>query len=159
MDFGAQPIVGAAQVAIEGYSTVALALRRTNLLSRSEVLETVGKHIGVRIAENERAELHDGDEARKVEDLGVGITAVKHTGQVEELSTLVNFCPEAFLQSFLGRFEGRGLLDEVEVGEHADDFGEAMRLEDVEELERFLGRVRTQNRAEHTTIGRTISNP
>ena len=113
----------------------------------------------MRIAENERAELHDGDEARKVEDLGVGITAVKHTGQVEELSTLVNFCPEAFLQSFLGRFEGRGLLDEVEVGEHADDFGEAMRLEDVEELERFLGRVRTQNRAEHTTIGRTISNP
>ena len=82
----------------------------------------------------------------------VRVAAVYDTGEVEELGTLVDFCPKAFLESLLSVFEGRGLLDEVEVGENTNDFGEAVGLEDVEELERFLGRGRRRNRAEHATL-------
>ena len=92
----------------------------------------------MRVAEDERAELHHADEAREVHDLGVGVASVEHTGEVEELRALVDFRPEALLEHLLGGAQRRGFLDEVEVGKDADDLGEAMGLEDVEELEGFL---------------------
>ena len=67
------------------------------------------------ITEDKRAELHDGDEAGEVEDFGVGIASVEDTGEVEELSTLVNLGPKALFQRLLGSTEGSGLLDEVQV--------------------------------------------
>jgi hypothetical protein len=51
---------------------------------------------------------------------------------------LVYFGPEALFECFFGIFEGCGFFDEVEVGEDANDFGEAVRLEDVEEFKTFL---------------------
>ena len=51
---------------------------------------------------------------------------------------MVYFGPKTFLQGLFGVLEGSGFLDEVEVGEDANDFGKAVRLEDVEELECFL---------------------
>ena len=90
------------------------------------------------IAEDEGAEFHDGDEAGEVEDFSVGITSIKDAREVEELGTLVNLGPEALFQSLLCSTEGSGLPDEVEVCEDADDFGETVGLQNIEELKCFL---------------------
>lgn len=90
------------------------------------------------VAEDKGSELHDGDEAGEIEDFGVRIAAVEHARQVEELGTLVDLRPKTLFQGLLGSAEGCSLLNEVKVGEDADNFGEAMRLQDVEELECFL---------------------
>lgn len=92
----------------------------------------------MRIAKYERAEFHDRDKTGEVEDLGVGISTIEDTGEVEEFCSLVDFCPESLFEGFLCGFEGGGFFDEVEVGKDTDDFGEAMGLEDVEKLEGFL---------------------
>ena len=44
------------------------------------------------------------------------------------------------------------------MGEETDDFGETVRLEDVEELEGFLQRAWTDSMRKHI-VKRTISNP
>ena len=83
MDLGAHAVVGSTQITIEGDSAITLALGSADLFTRGEVLETIGKHVRVLVAEDERAELHDGDEAGEIEDFGVGITSVKDAGEVE----------------------------------------------------------------------------
>ena len=90
------------------------------------------------IPEDQRPELHDGDEAGEEVDLGVGIPAVDDAGEGEELRALVDLGPESMFQSFLGVFQGGGFLDQVEVGEEAEDFGKAVRLENIEEFKGFL---------------------
>ena len=80
------------------------------------------------IAEDEGAELHDGNEAGEIEDLGVGVATVEDAGEIEELRTLVYLCPKALLECFFGRTEGGSLLNEIEVGKDSDDFGETMGL-------------------------------
>lgn len=90
------------------------------------------------VAEDERPELHDGDEAGEVEDLGVRVPAVENSGEVEELGSLVDFCPESLFEGFFGRSNEGGFFDEVEVGKDANDFGKAVGLEDVEEFKSFL---------------------
>ena len=80
------------------------------------------------IAEDEGAELHDGDEAGEVEDLGVGVATVENAGEIEELRTLVDLCPKTLFECLFGRTKGGSLLNEVEVGEDTDDFGETMGL-------------------------------
>ena len=86
----------------------------------------VHEHVRVRIPEDQRPELHDGDEAGEVEDLGVGVPAVDDPREVEELGALVDLGPEPLLERLFGVLEGGGFFDEVEVGEDADNFGEAV---------------------------------
>lgn len=90
------------------------------------------------ISEDEGAEFHDGNETREIEDFGIGISPIENTGKVEEFGPLVDLRPESLLESFLRIAESSGLLDEVQVGENTNDFWEAVRLKDVEELESFL---------------------
>jgi len=54
---------------------------------------------------------------------------------------LINFCPETLFESFLCGFEGCGFFYEVKVGEDTNDFGEAMGLENIQELECLLQRI------------------
>jgi len=82
----------------------------------------------VLITENERAELHDTDEAGEVENLGVRIAAVEYAGKIEQFSTLINLRPETLLERFFSRAKGRSLFDEIEVGQDTDDFWKPMRL-------------------------------
>ena len=138
MHLRTQSIIGATHVTIESHGAVAFALGLTNLLARRKILETVGEQVGMGVAKDEGAELHDRDEAGEVENLGVGVAAVEDAREVEELCALVDLRPEALLEGLFGVFECRGFFDEVEVGEDADDFGETVRLEDVEKLEGFL---------------------
>ena len=58
------------------------------------------------VAENQRAELHDGDEAGQIHDFGIGVPAIKHAGKVEEFGALVYFGPEAFFEGFFSVLEG-----------------------------------------------------
>lgn len=149
---GALTIIGAAEVAVDGDGPVTLASGLPDLLSRSEVLEAVGEHVRMCVAEHEGAELHHGDEAGEVEDLGVGVPAVQDAREVEEFGPLIDLRPEAFLQGLFGVLQGGGLLDEVEVGEYSDDLRKPMRLQDVEELESFLyGRERGTEDQRRTT--------
>jgi hypothetical protein len=85
----------------------------------------------MRIAENEGAEFHDGNEASEVEDFGVGVTAIDNTRKVEKFCALVDFCPETLFKGFFGGLEGSGLFYEIEVGENANDFWKTMGLQDV----------------------------
>jgi hypothetical protein len=132
---GAQ--VRAVEVAVEGDGAVARGLR-VHERARRQVLEPVCEQVRVRVAEHERAELEDAEEAREVQDLPVRVPPVEDAGEVEELRTRVDLRPEPLLERFLRVLERRGLADEVEVGEHAEDLGEAVGLEDVQELECFL---------------------
>ena len=134
----AAPQVRAAQVAVYGDRPVALALGRAHFFSRGEVLDAVREHVRVGVAEYEGAELHDADEAGEVQDLRVGVSPVQDTREVEEFRSLVYFGPEPLLECLFGIFENGGFFDEVEVGEDADNLGEPMGLQDVQEFEGFL---------------------
>lgn len=90
------------------------------------------------VPKDERTKLHDADEAGEVEDFLVRISAVEDAAEIEELGSLVNLGPEAFLQTLFGLALDNYFLDEIEVGKDTDDFGKPMGLKDVEELERFL---------------------
>lgn len=50
------------------------------------------------VPEYQRPELHDTDETRQIEDLGVGIATVEDTREIEELCALVYLIPKAFLE-------------------------------------------------------------
>jgi len=93
------------------------------------------------ISENERSEFHDGDETGEIEDFSVGISAINNSRKIEEFCALVYFCPETLFESFLCGFEGCSFFYEVKVGEDTYDFGEAVGLEDIEELECLLQRI------------------
>ena len=95
--FRTESVIGATHVTVESDGAITFALRRTNLFARSEILEAVGEQVRMRVAEDKRAELHDRDEPRQVENLGVWVTTIEDAGKVEELSTLVDLGPEALL--------------------------------------------------------------
>lgn len=141
MDFGALSQIGSPDVAVDGDGSVAFAVALTNLFSGCEILESIDEHIGMGVAKYERPELHDADETREVHDLGVRISAVEDPGEVEHLRAGVNLCPEPLFQCLFGILEHGGFLDEVEVSQDTDDFGKPVRLQDIEELESFLGRT------------------
>lgn len=50
------------------------------------------------VPKNQRPELHDANETRKIEDLSVGITTIENTREIEELCALVYFIPETFFE-------------------------------------------------------------
>lgn len=95
----------------------------------------------MRISENERSEFHDGDETGEIEDFSIGISAIDNSRKIEEFCALIYFCPETLFKSFFCGFEGCSFFNEVKVGEDTYDFGEAVGLEDIEELERLLQRI------------------
>lgn len=90
------------------------------------------------VSEYERTELHHANETREVEDFAVGIPAIKDTRKIKEFCSLVDFCPKSLFERFLGVPESGLFLNEVEMGEDADDFWKSMGLQYVEELEGFL---------------------
>lgn len=50
------------------------------------------------VPKNQRPELHDANETRKIEDLSVGITTIENAREIEELCALVYFIPETFFE-------------------------------------------------------------
>ena len=78
------------------------------------------------IPEDERSELHDTNEAGEIQDFCIRIAAIQDTREVEEFGPLVDFRPKSFFQSFLRCTEGCSLLDQVQVCEDTNDFGETM---------------------------------
>lgn len=90
------------------------------------------------VPEDEGTEFHDADKSGEVHDFVIWIPAIEYAGEVKEFGSLVDFSPETFLESFFCVFECCGFFNEVEVSEDANYFGEAMGLEDIEELECFL---------------------
>lgn len=80
------------------------------------------------ISEYERTELHHTDETREVEDFAVGIPTVEDTGKIKEFCALIDFCPKSLFECFLGVLEDGLFLDEVEMGEDADDFWKSVGL-------------------------------
>jgi hypothetical protein len=48
----------------------------------------------VAVSEDQWPELHDADETRKIEDLGVGISPIENTREIEEFCALVYLIPE-----------------------------------------------------------------
>lgn len=90
------------------------------------------------VPEDEGAEFHDADKASEVQNFGVGISTIEHTGEVKKFCTLVDFGPEALFESLFGVLEGCSFFHEVEVGKDADNFWESMRLENIEKFEGFL---------------------
>jgi len=83
------------------------------------------------VAEDERPELHNGDEAREIHDFGVGISTIDDPGEVEDFRALINFCPETFFEGLFSTADSSSLFNEVEVSEDADDFWKSMGLKDV----------------------------
>ena len=81
MNFGTWTEIGAPEIAIKRHSPVAFALKCANLLMRSQILHAVGEKIRVGVSEDEGAALHDGDEAREVEDFSVRISAIEKAGE------------------------------------------------------------------------------
>lgn len=55
------------------------------------------------IAEDKRAELHDGDKTRQVENFGVRIASIEDARKVKKLCALIDFSPEALFQSLFSR--------------------------------------------------------
>mmetsp|Transcript_45142 Transcript_45142/g.130690 ORF Transcript_45142/g.130690 Transcript_45142/m.130690 type:complete len:662 (-) Transcript_45142:545-2530(-) len=101
------------------------------------VLPAQGQHVGVALPPRQQGRLGNGDEARQVLDLVAVVAAILQAAEVEELGALVHLGPEAVLQRLLGLPQLLVVLEDIQVGEHADDAGEAVHLEDVDELEGF----------------------
>jgi len=110
VDSGTLAHVGTAQEAVECDRAVALGVEPHGFSWR-KVLEAVCEHVRMRIAEDEWAELHDADEAAQILDFGIGIAAVEHAREVEELCALINLRPEAFLERFFNVALGVCFLD------------------------------------------------
>jgi len=138
VDFRTLLKVCSPEVSVQGDPAVTFSLRQSNLFPGSKVLHSIGKQVRVRVPKDKRAEFDNGDESRKVQDFIVGIPTVENTRKVEKLCPLIYLCPEPFLQNLFCVSEGRCLLDQVEVGEHTDDFWETVGLQDIEEFKRFL---------------------
>ena len=136
----AQTKMGTAYVPIHGDVTVAISARGTNELSRGKVFETINENVWMSISEDQRAEFHDADEATEVEGFGIGVATVEDTREVEQFCTLINLRPEPLFESLFGCTKNGGFLDEVQMSEDADDFGEAMGLQDVQKLKGLLRR-------------------
>lgn len=92
----------------------------------------------MRVSEDERSELHNADETREVQDLGIRVSTIEDTGKVEELSTLIYLRPETLFEGLFSVLERSSFFNEVEMSEDSNDFGETVGLEDIEEFKRFL---------------------
>ena len=90
------------------------------------------------VAEDEGAKLHDADEAGEILYFSVWIATVEHAGEVEKFGTLIDLCPEAFLESFFGVAESSCFFYEIEMGQDTNDFGKTVRLENVEKFKSLL---------------------
>ena len=95
----------------------------------------------VRIAKSEGPKLEHRDEPAQIRNFSVRITTIENTRKIEKLCALINLGPETFFQHFLSVSLRAGLLDEIKVREHANDFGKPMGLKDVQKLECFLGKA------------------
>ena len=137
-----------ARAAVIAAVAVVVSRRLEQPLLRRDVLDTVDEEVRVGRAPRERDELHDGDEARKVVDLDLRVSAVRDAGEVEQLRAVVDLRPEAVLEPLLGLLLLLGGRDEVEVREDAHHPREPVCLQDVQELERLhleaVRRVREQ---------------
>lgn len=129
--------IGSTKVTVQGDGTVDFWVLPDCFTGR-EIRQTIGKEIRVLVPEDQRTELHDANEATEQVDFSVRVATVDDTREMEELGTLVDFCPETMLQPLLGVLECLLLLDEVEVSQKTNDFGETVRLKNVEKLECFL---------------------
>lgn len=109
-----------------------------DLFTGREVFEAVCEEVGVRVTEYKRAKFHYRDKTTEILDLLVGVTAIDNTGEIKELGTLIDFRPETLLEGLLGGTLCSDLFYEIKVSENTDDFREAVRLENVDELECFL---------------------
>ena len=92
----------------------------------------------MRVTEYKRAEFHYRDKTTEILDLLVGVTAIDNTGEIKELGTLIDFCPETLLEGLLGGTLCSDLFYEIKMSENTNNFREAVRLENVDELECFL---------------------
>jgi hypothetical protein len=111
MDLGAGTKVRPAYVAIYCHCTVTLSLRGAYEFARREVFQPICENVGMCVPEDERAEFHDRDEARKVDDFGIGVAAVNDAREVEELGTLIYFCPETLFQGFFSSTQSSSFFD------------------------------------------------
>ena len=48
-------------------------------------------------------------------NLTIGISAIDHTGKIEELGTLVKLTPKAMLEALFGHFQGALFLEKIEM--------------------------------------------
>ena len=119
----------AAHVAKDGNGTIRGRVSTEDVLGR-DVVEAIGEEVGVRVPKDQRAKLGDRDEPAQVEDLAVWVAAVEDAAEVEHLCSVVDLCPEAVLEPFLLSLESGRRLDEIEMGQDADDLGHAVRGED-----------------------------
>lgn len=142
MYLGAKTEVRPAHVPIYCDCTVAFALRGTYEFAGGQVFEPIRENVGVCVPEDQRAEFHDRNETRKVDDFGIGVAAVNDAREVKKLSTLIYFGPEALFQSLFSSTHSRGFFDEVKVGEYPDYFWESVSLKDIEEFKCFLPSVK-----------------
>ena len=82
----------------------------------------------------QRSEFHDGYEASQVVDLSPLVVPKHHAGQVEQLGSLIDLCPESVFESFLGLLQRLVVLHTVQMGEDAHDARKTVDLGDVEKL-------------------------
>lgn len=71
-------------------------------------------------------------------DFGIRIPAIEHAREIKQLRALVDLSPESFLELFFGLALSAKFLDEVEMSEDADNFGESMGLKYIQKFKRFL---------------------
>ena len=67
----------------------------------------------MQIPEDQWAELHDSEEATKIVNLCVRITAVQHAREVEQFGTVIYLSPKSLLEDFLSLSLSADFLYEV----------------------------------------------
>lgn len=83
------------------------------------------------VSEDQWSEFHDANESTEVEDLCIRISPIEHAREVEQFCAGVDLFPEPRLEQLFLRSQRCRLLDQIEVGQHTDHFGEPVRLENV----------------------------
>lgn len=82
MDLGALFQIRSSEVAVNRDESIACRLL-PDLLSRCQILEPVGKEIGMGVAEYQRTEFHHGDETTEVLDFLVWISTIENARKIE----------------------------------------------------------------------------
>ena len=131
MHFPVDPVAAPSHVAVERD----LHIVGRQVVAVLEGLPAVGQDIGVVGPPGDEGRLAIADVSRELGYLKGGVDAFVPFIEVEQFALAPDLVLEPLLELFLGLLELLVLLEEVEVREYSQDGGEAVALEEGEELE------------------------
>jgi len=133
MDFAVDSVAAAADVAIERSVDLVVGL----VVGVLGCVPAISDEVGVAVAPREGGRLGSADVSCQFCDFDLGVNTLFPAGEREQLGVATDFVLKPLLELLASLAQLFVVLEEIEVGEDSEDCGEAVALEEREELEGF----------------------